>query len=148
MDRPSAIRGAVMVATADPAKQLPIAGAEIAVAGELADATAVSDAAGFFTIPLSWRVGVGERVVLEFRHPDYQPLDLPYTGGNDLYIARMAPLIATSDSSEVPISNVIARYSVRTTTAVNIGSAVKTFQVVNIGNQLCKGRKPCSPDGR
>jgi len=137
-----------MAASADPAKQLPIAGVEISVAGGLADASAVSGPSGFFTIPLSWRVRVGERVVLEFRHPDYQPLDLPYNGGNDLYLARMVPLGATSGGPEVPISNVIARYSVRTTTAVNIGSAVKTFQVVNTGNQLCKGRKPCSPDGR
>ncbi len=31
---------------------------------------------------------------------------------------------------------------------VNVGSAVKTFEAVNAGNQPCKGHKPCSPDGK
>jgi hypothetical protein len=31
---------------------------------------------------------------------------------------------------------------------VNLGSAVKTFQVENVGNIPCKGRSPCSPDGK
>ena len=46
------------------------------------------------------------------------------------------------------ISNVVARYSINTTTKVNVGSAVKTFQVINTGNVPCKGSSPCSPDGR
>jgi hypothetical protein len=31
---------------------------------------------------------------------------------------------------------------------MNIGSAVKTFEVENIGNIPCKGKAPCSPDGK
>jgi hypothetical protein len=40
------------------------------------------------------------------------------------------------------------RYSVKTTTDVNIGSAVKTFQVENQGNIPCRNQHPCSPDGK
>jgi hypothetical protein len=36
----------------------------------------------------------------------------------------------------------------KTTTAANIGSAVKTFQAVNTPNVPCKGQPPCSPDGK
>ena len=32
--------------------------------------------------------------------------------------------------------------------SINIGSAVKTFEVQNVGNVPCKGQSPCSPDGR
>jgi hypothetical protein len=31
---------------------------------------------------------------------------------------------------------------------VNIGSAVKTFDVANTGNRPCEDHRPCSPDGR
>jgi hypothetical protein len=46
----------------------------------------------------------------------------------------------------VTISQVVAQYSINTSTTVNVGSAVKTFKVVNTGNVPCKGRQPCSPD--
>jgi hypothetical protein len=48
----------------------------------------------------------------------------------------------------VTVSNVRVRYSVKTTTEADVGSAVKTFQVVNTGNVPCRGRHPCSPDGK
>jgi hypothetical protein len=31
---------------------------------------------------------------------------------------------------------------------MNVGSAVKTFDVVNQGNIPCNGQRPCSPDGK
>jgi hypothetical protein len=36
----------------------------------------------------------------------------------------------------------------KATTALNVGSAVKTFEVMNSGNVPCNGRDPCSPDGK
>jgi hypothetical protein len=40
------------------------------------------------------------------------------------------------------------RYTLRTTTALSIGSAVKTFEVINTANIPCRDQSPCSPDGR
>ncbi len=91
-------------------------------------------------------------MTLRFRHPDYQPLDLNEFVGDKLYVARMVPLSrrthAESDHPAVTVSNVRVRYSVKTTTEADVGSAVKTFQVVNVGNVPCRGRHPCSPDGK
>ena len=136
-----------MVADADPRKQLPIAGAEVTVLGVPANLPVRSDASGFFSIPLTWRIRVGQRVMVHFSHPDYQPLELSYTGANHLYLARLTPVPAPH-GPETAISNVVANYSVSTTTTVNVGSAVKTFDVVNGGNRPCKGQAPCSPDGK
>jgi hypothetical protein len=33
-------------------------------------------------------------------------------------------------------------------TELNVGSAVKTFEIENIGNVPCKGQHPCSTDGK
>ena len=48
----------------------------------------------------------------------------------------------------VTVSNVLARYSIKTTNTANVGSAVKTFEVVNTGNVPCRKQPPCSPDGQ
>ena len=44
--------------------------------------------------------------------------------------------------------NVRVRYSVKTITEADVGSAVKTFEVANVGDVPCKGHHPCSPDGK
>ena len=49
---------------------------------------------------------------------------------------------------EIVVSNVLARYSIKTTNTINVGSAVKTFEVQNTGNVACRKRPPCSPDGQ
>lgn len=46
------------------------------------------------------------------------------------------------------MSNVRVRFSIKNMTEVNIGSAVKIFEVDNKGNVPCKGEHPCSPDGK
>ena len=43
--------------------------------------------------------------------------------------------------------NIRVRYTVNIPTESNIGSAVKTFQVVNKGNVPCDRQFPCSTDG-
>jgi hypothetical protein len=137
-----------MAASSDPMKQLPIAGAEVTVLGVPATAPVHSDDSGLFTIPLSWRIRVGQGILVHISHPGYQPLDLRYVGPNQLYVARLTPITAADHGLETRVGNVVANYSVPTTTIINIGSAVKTFEVVNTGNQPCKARKPCSPDGK
>jgi hypothetical protein len=46
------------------------------------------------------------------------------------------------------VSNVFVRYSIETSTQVNIGTGIKTFQVENTGNVRCHHHPPCSPDGK
>jgi len=94
----------------------------------------------------------GQALTLKFRHPDYLPLDLPEFAGDKLYIAQMVPSLKNTDTVSnrpaVAVGNVRVRYSIMEIRTVNVGSAVKTFQVENVGNVPCKGRPPCSPDGK
>lgn len=148
--RPTAIRGAVMMADPVPTRELPLANVEVTVA-ESPGTTVRSDASGFFTVPVPLRQFVrrGTTLSLTFRHPGYRTLELHDLARNKLCIARLTPLPQPPPSSPaIAISNVIVRYSVGATTMIDIGSAVKTFDVANSGNRPCKEHHPCSPDGR
>jgi hypothetical protein len=150
--QPITIRGVVLSQDADPQKQLPIADAQITGESGLAVSNSKSDSSGFFTLTLRRGLRRRQPVILRFRHPDYQPLDLNEFIGDKVYIARMTPIPheahINTDRPEVGVSNVRVRYSVKATTEADVGSAVKTFQVVNAGNVPCNGRHPCSPDGK
>ena len=149
---PVTITGAVTIQDADSRKQLPIADVEITAANSLADAPIKSDSSGFFTLTLRKRVRKGQVVILKFRHPKYQPLDMEEIFDDKLYLAHLVPL--SSNAAHVPnrpaiaVSNVRVRYSIKAMTTMNVGSAVKTFQVENVGNIPCKGQDLCSPDGK
>jgi len=150
--RERSVAGAVLVANADPRKQLPVENAEITAEAGGMSARARSNASGFFR--LTWRDGVwrGEQITLRFRHPDYQPLEIVQPLSGQLYIARMIPTASNGDPEsngpEVPVANIRIRYAVKATTTINVGSTVRTFEVVNKGNIPCDGRPPCSPDGK
>ena len=149
--KPLTITGAVMVHDADPRKQLPIAGVEISVKDSL-EPPVKSDSSGLFSLKLRKGLRRGRAVTLLFRHPDYRPLDLPEFTSDKLYIVHLVPLSTHLDHvpnpSSIAVSNVRVRYSIKAMRTVNVGSAVKTFQVENVGNIPCKGRSPCSPDGK
>src|ERR1039457_3204778 len=72
--------------------------------------------------------------------------------GDKIYIARMVPLRQETNAEPhhpaVAVSNARVRYSVKATTEADVGSAVKTFEVANTGNQPCDNRSPCSSDGK
>jgi hypothetical protein len=150
--RPMMLRGAVVKQDADPTKELPLADVEVAalnsgaVIGE-----GKSDASGAYTVLLRNRIWIGRPIMLRLRHPDYQPLDLKEFVGDKLYVARMIPLPHDGNVANRPpviVSNVLARYSIKTTNTANVGSAVKTFEVANAGNVPCRKQPPCSPDGK
>lgn len=150
--RPMSLGGAVIRQDADPKKELPLADVQIkAVANGAVIGDSKSDASGLFTIMLRTRLWIGRPVTLEFRHADYQPLDLHEFVGDKVYVAHMIPIPHEANASNRPdiiVSNVLARYSIKSTTAANVGSAVKTFEVPNTGNVPCKKAPPCSPDGK
>jgi len=149
--RPITIKGAVLSQDTDPQKQLPIADVLVTGTNGWAVSSGKTDAAGFFSLTLLRGLRRRQPVTLEFRHPEYQPLDLHEFVGDEIYIARMTPIQATHFDASHPdagIANVKVRYSLKTMTEADVGSAVKTFEVANVGNIPCKGHHPCSPDGK
>jgi hypothetical protein len=93
-----------------------------------------------------------QQVVLKFRHPGFRPLDWDEFISDKIFVAHLDPLTQdtpmTDPHPQAAISNTRIRYSVKATTEANIGSAVKTFQVLNTGNTPCNKQPPCSPDGK
>jgi len=149
--RERSLAGAVLIANADPRKQLPVPNVEITADAGGTAARAKSDSSGFFR--LSWRARVwqGEKVTLRFRHPDYQPLEITQPLSKELYIARMTSIASVkaleSNTPEISVADIRVRYSVKATTTINVGSTAKTLEIFNTGNVPCEGRPPCSPDG-
>jgi hypothetical protein len=95
-------------------------------------------------------------VILSFSHPDYEPLTINVQSGfrqaaKQLYVAAMVPRPEPKKAGPgrppIAVTNIRVRYTINTPTEVNIGSAVKTFQVVNRGNVPCNRQSPCSPHG-
>ena len=148
---PAPIRGAVVTGDANPTKELPIADVVVTSEGGLPLPAVRTDASGAFTIALRKRMTRESPVTLHFRHPEYEPLDLRGVTADKLYIARMIPLVRETDAHpQIPerkIAHIVAQYSLNTGREINVGSAVKTFQVVNTANVPC-GQRPCSPDGK
>ncbi len=151
-NRPMMLRGAVIRQDTDPKRELPIAEVEIAaIANGSVIGNGKSDSSGFFGIGLRTEIRPGRPITLRLRHADYQPLELREFAGDKVYIAHMVPIpheVHAANRPDVLVSNVLARYSIKTTAAVNVGSAVKTFEVTNTGNVPCKKQPPCSPDGK
>lgn len=151
--RPILLQGAVVTQDSDPDKELPISNVSIsATADTLIVGDGTSDAAGFFKLTLRQGVRRGQLIKLRFRHADYEPLDLPVDKVAKLYIAHLIPIVrptpAVASRPDVVVANVRVRYSMKSTSAADVGSGVKTFRVVNTGNTPCNAHPPCSPDGK
>jgi hypothetical protein len=151
------IEGAAMQRDADTKKELPIAGVAITASDGVKSATTQSEASGYFKLVLQRGVLSEKPVTVSFRHPSYEPLDLNLQTRrletqDELYIATMVPVPATTAAGsrrpEKVVANIRVRYTTNSRTETNVGSAVKTFQVVNKGNFPCDHQSPCSPDGK
>lgn len=154
--RSIAIQGAVIRKDADPRKELPVAGVAVIATDGLMTVRTQSEASGYFNLSLRESVWPGQTVTLSFRSPDYESYDLTLHPGirsntERLYIAKLtpiaqAPALRSAQKMSV-VSNIRIRYTVNSKGDLNIGSAVRTFQVVNQGNVPCNRQAPCSPDG-
>ena len=152
-NRTTTLRGAVITANSDPRKQLPISGAEITATDGISVVKTTSDSSGLFSIALRKRIFRGHLITLRFRHMDYAPLNMTVLASDKIYLAAMAPIqaektIERSLAAQTISNNVVVRYSIKTATVINVGSAVRSFEVPNKGNQPCSERPPCSPDGK
>lgn len=152
----SIIQGAVIRRDTDPRKQSPIADVSIVASAGNLQLSTHSDASGYFRIAFPGTVLPGQTVILSFQQAGFKPLELQDTirfrsSLRQLLIASMEPVAAQSsaDSGHPPsvVSNIKVRYTVNSQNEENIGSAAKTFQVVNLGNVPCRHEVQCSPDG-
>jgi hypothetical protein len=152
MHRPIILVGAVIKQDSDTKGQSPIANVDVSAENGLAANDSSSTFSGAFGLRLRPGVKQGETIKLTFRHPDFKPFDLKEVVSDKLYVVRMLPLHrqveVASNKAGILVSNVLVRYSTMMTSTENIGSGVKTFQVVNTGNVPCDRHSPCSPDGK
>lgn len=149
--QPISLRGVVIVRNSDPRKQLPIGDVEVSAEDDLAPLPVKSDSSGFFALQLRKYIRRGHTVTLHFSNPQYRPFDLTDYVSNKLYVVSLAPLSsepAPQGQPQVKVTNVRIRYTVKQMSELNVGSAIKTFEVQNKGNVPCKSQHPCSPDGQ
>jgi hypothetical protein len=144
------LQGAVLVQDSDPRKQRPVAGVAIS-AGDLATSDTVSDASGLFVLRLRKPIRNGHAIVISFRHAQYQPIYLNDFVTSKLYVVHLVPVAnvaAPGNQPQVSVANVRVRYTVKALDQLNVGSAVKIFEIQNKSNVPCKGGSLCSPDGK
>lgn len=155
------IEGAVIERNADPTHRLPIGGVTITASDGVKSAFTHSDAMGYFKLDLQKSVLSDRPILVTLRHADYQPLELTVQTGRlqipkQLYVAALTPVTAAvAQASQTKpvrppllVSNIRVRYTLNSRSEISVGSAVKTFQVVNTGNVRCNHQAPCSPDGK
>lgn len=154
--RTISIRGAVVRKDKDPRKRLPVGGATITATDGVATTSARSDAAGYFDVELKENVWPGEMLQVSFDGKDYKALHMTIPLGSrsareKLYIAELEPLSPDRDETAgkkaTVVGNIRVRYTINTEGDENIGSEVRTFEVMNQGNVPCNKQTPCSPDG-
>lgn len=150
--RTTMIQGAVITRNADPRKQLPIADVDVTGNDGISLVKTKSDASGLFNIVLRKPLLRGRTVALQFRHADYEPLDLTVNMPGTLTVASLAPVAHASPVADAlprrTIANLVVRYSIKTASIVTIASAVRAFEVINQGNVPCAAHLQCSPDGK
>jgi len=144
------LTGCVVRADPDPRRQVPIANAEIEA--DLGAGAAHSASSGLFHLSLIPGIEPGTTMVLRLRHPDYEQLNMYENVSDDLYVLHMTPLAHAAAPApagpELAVANVRVRYAETSMTTVSIGSAGKSFEVVNTANVPCGQAKICSPDGK
>ncbi len=150
------IQGAVIRRDSDTRKQLPISNALVTASDGTRSASTESDSSGYFKLTLAGVVWPGRIVNVTFSHKDYKPLEMNVRASlrladKELYVAAMTPTAEPSDAiatgPQSIVSNIRVRYTVNSQREENVGSAVRTFQVINQGNIACNREGPCSPDG-
>lgn len=146
------ITGAIIAQNDDPHLQSPVGNANVLAESATAVAKSVSESSGLFRVKLDPPVKAGEIVTLLVEHPDYERFTLSTPASEQIHVIRLTPnarpAAVLPARNETRISNIRVRYATRSTTTITVGTAVRTFDIVNTGNVPCEGRPPCSPDGK
>lgn len=147
--KPAFIEGATLLQDTDPRRQVPIPNVEVTATAGGRVVQGKSDASGFFHLTLPGTTWRRETADLQFRHPGYKPLNLTQQLGDELGVVRMAAVGSSTaeNATQTTIRDVRVRYATKATMPINVGSAARTFEVVNTGNVPCQRVEPCSPDG-
>lgn len=145
------LMGAVVIQNKDPRKELPIEGVQVTASGGVAPERTYSDSSGLFSFTFRKRLILRHPIItLGFKHSDYEPLRMHLQMSDQLIVAELSPVVqpkvVTENLPQQTITNVVVRYSIKTATEVNVGSAVRSFEVANKGNVPCNSAPPCSPD--
>lgn len=150
------LEGAVIRGDTDPRKEVPLADVEIEATNGNSSTKTRSDSSGYFRMTIPGLILPGQYIQLEFKLRGYETLTLPVMirlrrSPPHLILAEMPPEPAEAETKmpaqRVLVSNIRVRYTVNSERAENIGSAARTFEVVNEANVPCEHRDPCSPDG-
>lgn len=151
-DRSVTLHGALIRKSDDPSAETPLSDVQVTATDGSLIVHTKSNSAGAFAVTVRRSVIRRHPLELDFRRRGYEPAHIFDPVGDRLYVVNMVPVPeATPVSPEHPsvkIGNVSIRYTLKTEATVDVGSGVKTFQVVNMGNVPCKKRRPCSPDGK
>ncbi len=147
------LTGVVLIQNADPAKQAPVANVKVTLSARTGSAEAITDVSGLFHITLREGVWRGETIKLSFERDGYLPVRQTQRAYNSqLDVVRLSPQTAlvtpVSAQPEAALSDIRVRYLAKGATTTEVGSLVRTFQVVNRGDAPCDGQLPCSPDGK
>ena len=145
--------GVVITRSSDPRKELPIAGVVVIAADRRLGAQSISDSSGLFKLRVRRLLLFGRRAItLQFRHPDYERLNLYVPVSSSITVAQLSPITSVPRVDNVApkqtIANPVVRYSIKAATEQNVGSAARSFEVANTANVPCDGASLCSPDGR
>jgi hypothetical protein len=154
--RTIAIQGAVVRLDSDSWKELPIAGAQVTASDGSSQITSYSDASGYFRLLLNAGVWPKRTVALRFQDSGYQPHQLVLQLGlrsasRKLLVVELKPIPQSPPPGPshpaTVVNNIRIRYTLNVESDTNVGSAVRTFQVVNQGDVPCDHQSPCSPHG-
>jgi hypothetical protein len=149
---PISLLGVVIERNTDPHKRSPIDGVEVTASLGSRISSVQTDSSGYFNLKLRGWMRNGQTIHLQFTHPGYRPVSMNVNLSDKLYVVDMEPVsppaTPKNDGPSTVISNVKIHYSMKAAATMNVGSAAKTFDVVNTGNVPCDGQLPCSPDGK
>src|SRR3954452_10821730 len=152
VEKIATVTGAVITDNPDPHLQRPVANATVIVATGTSERKSVSEASGLFRVTLDPPVFAGEVLEIRVEHPGYHPYTASRPARAQIDIVRLSPVHAPLSPPDTVratrISNLRVRYATRTVSTDTIGSAVRTFDIINRVNVPCASRPPCSPDGK
>ena len=147
---PIDLTGVLLADDKDPQKQAPLAFATITATAGTGDFQTKTDASGLFRLVIPNARKASPAITLHLEASNYEPRELLVADWRQIQIVRLTPLVRSHIMAAVQpvysLTNVKVRYSEKASLTSNVGSVVKTFEVVNTGNTPCNLKAACSPD--